>query len=42
MTKADIEKIDKEFAAEVAEIDRICVESPIPEPAILESVIYAD
>jgi len=42
MTDADIEKINEETTAEVAEIDRICVESPIPEPSILESVIYAD
>jgi TPP-dependent pyruvate/acetoin dehydrogenase alpha subunit len=42
MTKADIETIDQQVTAEVAEAQRFAVESPDPDPAILTRIIYAD
>lgn len=42
MTESDMESFDTEIDAEVAEIDRVCVECPAPEPSILNSVLYAD
>jgi len=42
LTDSDIEEIDKKVDEEVEKIDRECVECPPPDPAILESMIYAD
>ena len=42
ITKADIERIDAEVTAEVAEIEKFALESPEPDPAILQKVLYAD
>ncbi len=42
LTKQEIAKIDKEVDAEVAEMEKICEESPYPEPSILENALYAE
>lgn len=42
LTRADIDRIDREAAEEVIEADRFATESPIPEPDILEKALYAD
>jgi len=42
LTEADIEKIDKEADAEMAEMDKFCVDSPPPEPSILDGLLYAE
>jgi len=42
LTESDLSAIDKKVDEEVAEIDRVCVESPPPKPSFLDSVTYAD
>jgi TPP-dependent pyruvate/acetoin dehydrogenase alpha subunit len=42
LTEADIEKINKEVDEEVEEMDRFGVESPPPDPSIMEKVLYAE
>ena len=42
LTQADVERIDAEAAAEMEEAERFALESPLPDPAILEKLVYAD
>ena len=42
LTEADIERIDQEIDEEVEEMDRFGVESPPPDPSIMEKILYAD
>lgn len=42
LTPKDVERIDREAAAEVEELERFCMESPIPDPSILGKMLYAD
>lgn len=42
LTRADIERIDREVLEEVAEADKFATESPLPTPDILEKLLYAD
>lgn len=38
----DIGRIDREVAAETEEAERFAMESPVPDPAILDKALYAD
>ena len=38
----DIERIDREAAKEMEEAERFAAESPLPDPEILKSALYAD
>ena len=42
LTQADIERIDEEVTAEVEEAELFAMQSPVPDPAILEKALYAD
>lgn len=42
LTQADVERIDAEVTAEVEEVERFAMESPMPDPSILEKFLYAD
>jgi len=42
LTPADIKRIDDEATAEIEEAERFAIESPLPDPAILERCLYAD
>ena len=42
LTETDIERIDKEVTKEMEEVERFAVESPLPDPSILEKALYAD
>jgi TPP-dependent pyruvate/acetoin dehydrogenase alpha subunit len=42
LSQDDIEKIDREAAAEIDEAERFAMDSPVPDPAILEKALYAD
>ena len=42
LSQDDIEKIDREAAAEIDEAERFAMDSPAPDPAILEKALYAD
>jgi pyruvate dehydrogenase E1 component alpha subunit len=42
LTQADVERIDAEVMAEMEEADRFAMESPIPDPSILDEVLYVD
>ncbi len=42
LTQADIERIDREGAKEAEEADKFAMESPLPDPSILEKALYAD
>ena len=42
LTPADIDRIDKETTAEMEEVERFAIESPVPNPEILEKILYSD
>lgn len=42
LTQAKVERIDREATAEMEEADRFAMESPIPDPSILDEVLYVD
>lgn len=42
LSQDDAERIDREVAAEIDEAERFAMDSPVPDPAILEKVLYAD
>lgn len=42
LSQDDTERIDREVAAEIDEAERFAMDSPVPDPAILEKVLYAD
>ena len=42
LTQEDVERIDREATAEVEEVERFAMESPIPDPAILDNILYSD
>ncbi|MBW1708266.1 MAG: thiamine pyrophosphate-dependent dehydrogenase E1 component subunit alpha [Deltaproteobacteria bacterium] len=42
LTKADVEKINNDAEAEMAEMDQFCVDSQIPDPSILNTLVYAE
>jgi len=42
LTQADIERIDRESTGEIEEAERFAMESPLPNPDILEKALYAD
>ena len=42
LTQADTERIDAEVTAEMEEVERFAMESPLPSPDILEKSLYAD
>ena len=41
LTKADVERIEKETVAEVDEAEKFALESPRPEPTIFDKILYA-
>ncbi len=41
LTEADVERIDREVAEEVAEIERFAAESEVPAPEALKDTLYA-
>ena len=42
LKQADIERIDAEIATEMEEAERFAIESPFPDPSILDEVLYAN
>ncbi|MFC1895289.1 thiamine pyrophosphate-dependent enzyme [Thermodesulfobacteriota bacterium] len=45
LTDADVERIEKATDAEIEELDKLAMESPIPaaqDPSILDHLLYAD
>ena len=42
LTRKDIERIDQEVLEEVARAENFAINSPLPEPDILESSVYSD
>jgi TPP-dependent pyruvate/acetoin dehydrogenase alpha subunit len=42
LTEADVERIEAEVTAETAEIEKFALESPVPDPDILQKALYAD
>lgn len=42
LTQKDVDRIDREAAAEAEEIERFAMESPVPDPSILDKALYAD
>ena len=42
ITRADIDRIDREAAEEMEEADRFATDSPLPRPEILKNALYAD
>ena len=42
LTRKDVERTDKEIAAEVEEAESFCAESPFPDASILEQFLYSD
>ena len=42
LTDADMERIDREAAEEMEEAEKFATESPIPDPEILKTALYAD
>lgn len=42
LTKADIERIDREAAAEMEDAKRFAEEGPMPDPEIIKKLVYAD
>lgn len=42
LSQADVERIDSEVTAEMEEADRFAMESPIPDPSIMDEVLYAN
>jgi len=42
LSQDDTERIDREVAAEIDEAERFAMDSPVPDPTILEKVLYAD
>jgi pyruvate dehydrogenase E1 component alpha subunit len=38
----DIQRIEREVAAETEEAEQFAMESPMPDPAILDKALYAD
>ena len=42
LTHEDVDRIDKEAAAEVEEAERLGAESPPPDPSDLDRALYAD
>lgn len=42
LTRQDVERIDREVAAEVAAAERLCDESPFPDKSALENAVYAE
>jgi pyruvate dehydrogenase E1 component alpha subunit len=40
--QADLDRIDREARAEVEDAERFAVASPLPEPGLLETALYAD
>jgi len=42
LTQADVDKIDHEMKAIVEAADKFAMESPLPDPKVLEKLVYAD
>jgi len=42
LTQEDIERIGREATAEMEEAEQFAMESPLPDPDILEKALYAD
>ena len=42
LTQVDIERFDREATVEAEEADKFAMESPLPDPSILEKALYAD
>jgi len=42
LSQDDKDRIDREIAAEIDEAERFAMDSPAPDPAILEQVLYAE
>jgi pyruvate dehydrogenase E1 component alpha subunit len=42
ITKKDIERIDGEVAAEIEAAEKFADESPLPEPALFDDLLYAN
>ncbi|KPJ54103.1 MAG: hypothetical protein AMJ37_00840 [Dehalococcoidia bacterium DG_18] len=42
LTQEDVDRINRETEAEVEEAERFALESPVPDPAILDKALYAD
>ena len=42
LTQADVDRIESECRKEVDEAERFALESPIPEPGVLEEALYSD
>jgi TPP-dependent pyruvate/acetoin dehydrogenase alpha subunit len=42
LTQKDVERIEREVAAEVEEAKRFAAESPLPDPSILNKALYAE
>ena len=42
LTQEDVERIDSEATAEMEEVERFAMESPVPSPDILEKILYED
>jgi len=42
LTQEDLDRIDREAAAEIGEAERYAVESPLPQPGLLTTALYAD
>ncbi|MBW2085036.1 MAG: hypothetical protein JRI54_03290, partial [Deltaproteobacteria bacterium] len=42
LTEADVDKINQEADAEMAEIEKFCTDSPPPDVSVLEKLLYAE
>jgi pyruvate dehydrogenase E1 component alpha subunit len=42
LTQEDIDRVDREIAAEVEAMERFCEQSPYPEKSVLDNAVYAD
>jgi TPP-dependent pyruvate/acetoin dehydrogenase alpha subunit len=41
LTQDDVDRIDREAAAEMDEAERFALDSPMPEPTVFEQALYA-
>jgi len=42
LSQDDVERVDREVAAEIEAAERFAMDSPVPDPAILNQLLYAD
>jgi pyruvate dehydrogenase E1 component alpha subunit len=42
LSQDDVERIDREVAREIDEAERFAMDSPVPDPAVLQRALYAD